>query len=377
MTDPNKDEILAMAREAGCAWLHEPLAQRFAALCRADLVAEVERLKKMSVANIMVRIVPGYDGGGEEIYAKSVEEVNAVMSDLSQRLDDVETDRDDWKARALKAEQAAPNTELVTLVERCAKVMKAAADQTQDSVVANALYAQAEIAGKTVLSIAATPPQPAAQEPVAFPMESAPRDSTLVRLLVNFEANSLEDSPDPVWTIGANCFDNDGIDEWKFAGWDWSQDCFAEGAGKPIGWLPMLSATPPSAVPVVRQMVEALERKLPGGKQTDDFESSRIGDYNQGWNDYRKAVKKMFKNINMNSSENSNPDAYLYSLEYGEKVVDTKVSIHQLNYPFGVAGADYLVRNDDGVSYVRQTKLYAALSRALAAGQKFIKENGK
>lgn len=112
---------------------------------------------------------------------------------------------------------------------------------------------------------------------------------------------------------------------------------------------------------------EALERKLPGGKQTDDFESSRIGDYNQGWNDYRKAVKKMFKNINMNSSENSNPDAYLYSLEYGEKVVDTKVSIHQLNYPFGVAGADYLVRNDDGVSYVRQTKLYAALSRAQAA----------
>jgi len=125
------------------------------------------------------------------------------------------------------------------------------------------------------------------------------------------------------------------------------------------------------------ELPEALERKLPGGKQTDDFESSRIGDYNQGWNDYRKAVKKMFKNINMNSSENSNPDAYLYSLEYGEKVVDTKVSIHQLNYPFGVAGADYLVRNDDGVSYVRQTKLYAALSRALAAGQKFIKENGK
>ena len=328
MTDPNKDEILAMAREAGCAWLHEPLAQRFAALCRADLVAEVERLKKMSVANIMVRIVPGYDGGGEEIYAKSVEEVNAVMSDLSQRLDDVETDRDDWKARALKAEQAG--------------------------------------------------------EPVALPMDTSPTDGTMVRLLVDFEANSLEDTDKPVWTVGA-CYvsDSEG-DVWQFAGWNWSHDCFTEGHGKPLGWLPMLS-TPPqpaaqeqtSAVPVVRQMVEALERKLPGGKQTDDFESSRIGDYNQGWNDYRKAVKKMFKNINMNSSENSNPDAYLYSLEYGEKVVDTKVSIHQLNYPFGVAGADYLVRNDDGVSYVRQTKLYAALSRALAAGQKFIKENGK
>ena len=128
-----------------------------------------------------------------------------------------------------------------------------------------------------------------------------------------------------------------------------------------------LPAQPAEPAKDVGVLVEALERKLPGGKQTDDFESSRIGDYNQGWNDYRKAVKKMFKNINMNNSENSNPDAYLYSLEYGEKVVDTKVSIHQLNYPFGVAGADYLVRNDDGVSYVRQTKLYAALSRAQAA----------
>ena len=45
MTDLSKDEIVKMAREAGCAWLHEPLAQRFAALCRADLVAEIETLR--------------------------------------------------------------------------------------------------------------------------------------------------------------------------------------------------------------------------------------------------------------------------------------------------------------------------------------------
>jgi hypothetical protein len=54
------------------------------------------------------------------------------------------------------------------------------------------------------------------------------------------------------------------------------------------------------------------------------------------------------------------PAAWMYTLEYGEKVADTKVSRHQLNYPFGVCGADYLRRNDDGVSYVRQTPLYAA-----------------
>ncbi len=228
--------------------------------------------------------------------------------------DELKADRDDWKARALKAEQAG--------------------ESTPNDVVAGALY---DFLGyltsrRTRVTMS--------DRDEAGPAVDALVDWSKTRKITLEEAR---------------------VEDWQNY------------------------TTPPqpaaqeqtSAVPVVRQMVEALERKLPGGKQTDDFESSRIGDYNQGWNDYRKAVKKMFKNINMNSSENSNPDAYLYSLEYGEKVVDTKVSIHQLNYPFGVAGADYLVRNDDGVSYVRQTKLYAALPRALAAGQKFIKENGK
>jgi len=47
MTDLTKDEIVsAVAQKAGCAWLYEPLAQRFAALCRAPLVAENEGLKE-------------------------------------------------------------------------------------------------------------------------------------------------------------------------------------------------------------------------------------------------------------------------------------------------------------------------------------------
>jgi len=54
------------------------------------------------------------------------------------------------------------------------------------------------------------------------------------------------------------------------------------------------------------------------------------------------------------------PVAWLYTLEYGKTVADKKVSLSQLNYPFGVCGADYLRSNDDGVSYVRQTPMYAA-----------------
>jgi len=54
----------------------------------------------------------------------------------------------------------------------------------------------------------------------------------------------------------------------------------------------------------------------------------------------------------------TDPVAFLYTLEYGKTVVDKKVSIDQLNYPFGVCGADYQAKNEDGVSYVRQTFLY-------------------
>lgn len=55
--------------------------------------------------------------------------------------------------------------------------------------------------------------------------------------------------------------------------------------------------------------------------------------------------------------------AWLYTLEYGNTIADTKVSIHQLNYPFGVVGADYLRENQQGVSYVRETKLYKRVKK--------------
>ncbi len=83
------------------------------------------------------------------------------------------------------------------------------------------------------------------------PMETAPRDGTMLRLLVEFTEHATEDSPGPSPTIGANNFDNDGEDRWQFAGWCWTHDHFTQGQGKPVGWLPMLddagSAPAPSA----------------------------------------------------------------------------------------------------------------------------------
>lgn len=77
--------------------------------------------------------------------------------------------------------------------------------------------------------------------PTPRDIKDAPRDGTLVRLLVDYsgeEADHPLEDDTVAWTIGANNFDNDLIDTWKFAGWCWSHDHFTEGRGKVIGWLP-------------------------------------------------------------------------------------------------------------------------------------------
>lgn len=79
-------------------------------------------------------------------------------------------------------------------------------------------------------------------EVVAMPIDTAPRDGTMVRLLVQFTDHATEDVEGPAWTIGANSFDNTGEDHWQFAGWCWSHDHFTEGKGTPVGWLPMHAA---------------------------------------------------------------------------------------------------------------------------------------
>lgn len=48
--------------------------------------AEVERLRKLSVTNIMLDVVPGEDGMGHEVYAKSVADVENALSSTGERL---------------------------------------------------------------------------------------------------------------------------------------------------------------------------------------------------------------------------------------------------------------------------------------------------
>lgn len=78
-----------------------------------------------------------------------------------------------------------------------------------------------------------------AEQPL--PMDTAPRNGTMVRLLVQFDDHATEDTDGAAWTIGANSYEENGEDLWQFAGWCWTHDHFTEGKGTPIGWLPMVS----------------------------------------------------------------------------------------------------------------------------------------
>lgn len=57
----------------------------------ADLKAEAERLRKLSVTNIMLDITPGEDGMGHEVYAKSVDDVVRKLSAISEDLEERDT----------------------------------------------------------------------------------------------------------------------------------------------------------------------------------------------------------------------------------------------------------------------------------------------
>ncbi len=73
-----------------------------------------------------------------------------------------------------------------------------------------------------------------------FDMEKAPKDGTLLLLLIAPDdniRNALEDTEGYSRTVGFNNLDNDEVDEWRFSGWDWDHDCFREGSGTPVAWM--------------------------------------------------------------------------------------------------------------------------------------------
>ena len=83
-------------------------------LPQADLVAEVERLKALSVTNIMVAVVPG-DGSGHEVYAKSVADIENLLTRLGEKAEDYDAEIGPLRQQ-LSAAQA-DNEQLVKALE--------------------------------------------------------------------------------------------------------------------------------------------------------------------------------------------------------------------------------------------------------------------
>lgn len=139
-------------------------------------------------------------------------------------------------------------------------VLRQALQLCVDMIVANGLETALSNTLETAREALAASPAVPEGEPVAvkpLPMDCAPKDSTMCRLLVDYgedDFGALEDSAEPTWTIGFNQFDHTGDDEWLMAGWDWSHDVFTQGQGKVIGWLPFHSAPRPD---MERELAEA------------------------------------------------------------------------------------------------------------------------
>jgi hypothetical protein len=82
------------------------------------------------------------------------------------------------------------------------------------------------------------------------PIETAPKDGTLVLLLVDYSGDDadhwIDDRADGLGrTIGHNNDDNvlPGEGEgWQFAGWCWTHDHYVEGKGRAVAWMPVAEA---------------------------------------------------------------------------------------------------------------------------------------
>jgi hypothetical protein len=76
------------------------------------------------------------------------------------------------------------------------------------------------------------------------PIGEAPANYAVLRILVDYHGvrfnSRLSNTPRYGWTIGSlkDPIDDSFSDECVLAGWDWCNDCYTEGHGRAIAFLP-------------------------------------------------------------------------------------------------------------------------------------------
>lgn len=97
LTESECDKIMAMSDDQISALLrqdgHDPadvarLGQQAVKLAVQEV--KLKELEALSVTNIMLQVVPGEDGMGEEVYAKSVDQVVDLLGSMGERLENFE-----------------------------------------------------------------------------------------------------------------------------------------------------------------------------------------------------------------------------------------------------------------------------------------------
>jgi hypothetical protein len=88
-----------------------------------ELQAKLTEANLLSVTNIMLTVVPGEDGMGVEVYAKTVSDVENAFTALCTKMEDIE----------------AKLTEAERLNKMAQAAMKLALSNTEDYIVRNAL----------------------------------------------------------------------------------------------------------------------------------------------------------------------------------------------------------------------------------------------
>lgn len=112
------------------------------------------------------------------------------------------------------------------------------------------------------------------------PMDTAPKDGSMLRLFCRFDGDSstgaFEDA-DEGWTIGTNNLANTGEDVWDIVGWDWMQDTFRQAhTAQPLGWLPFHAVSGPAVRDgVTDEMVEAAYQAFMHNKRPGFMEALR------------------------------------------------------------------------------------------------------
>ncbi len=114
-------------------------------------------------------------------------------------------------------------------------------------------------------------------------MQTAPKDGTIVRLLVVPDPEAwtpFDDSHNPYETIGFNNLADTDEDRWEFVGWDWNHDCFVSGLGEVIGWLPFHTSPVPALTDeAVERAAKAIHDGPLGANDEEDFGDNKASEW--------------------------------------------------------------------------------------------------